>query len=504
MAELRPKVVITWILISFAFAPLIAFSANASGVQPYFNGYSADGGPIRADNCGVNHDKKGWLGRHFEDGVRSEIGIAYEAKQPLTATLLFRYSDEKYGKFEILPEAIRLYIHPGDKVVKPSSIERKPLNPEDKHCDILQLGEWITLTFPVQQEQAEQVALVFPSGTVSKRDPINVRPFRFERIDHSVSGVASPTKSAISVPVLPPVGPRFASFESASAMASDVKGSWILDTSATEELISKIPRPANAEKLAQWFGLASGYMALFIYEFDGNFAKASAFRGTKVLEFERVSDQDTETSYAQINTTDSKPQTLSVSVLKDGNIRIVPSASPEISYLRWKPGHLKTETANPDDVMAIAQIWLESVQRIVKTLNTPPKPPIEKNPANENSSGPQAALDEAVRRGIVRKATADDVRAFRDAYVEKRYTSKNLPVPGKEDALSVTKVDISRAYVVLGKFAYPPGMVGENRVVFFIPKGVPEPSGEWGHSAFYDFETLTVGCTAARTGGFGC
>lgn len=117
---------------------------------------------------------------------------------------------------------------------------------------------------------------------------------------------------------------------------------------------------------------------------------------------------------------------------------------------------------------------------------------------------PQPALDRAIREGSIRKATAEDVSAFRDAYIEKKYTSKNLPVPVTEDALSVTKVDISRSYVVLEKFTYPSGLLNEYRAVFFVPKGVPEPSGEIGHSAVYDFGTLTVGCTLARTGGISC
>jgi len=117
---------------------------------------------------------------------------------------------------------------------------------------------------------------------------------------------------------------------------------------------------------------------------------------------------------------------------------------------------------------------------------------------------PQPALDRAIREGSIRRATAEDVRAFRDAYIAKKYVSKNLPVPVAEDALSVTKVDISRAYVVLKKFTYPSGLVNEYRVVFFIPADVPEPSGEIGHSAFYDFGTLTIGCTGARTGGSSC
>ncbi len=501
MNKLARLIAAMCVLNSIFFTPSTAFSQTNPTIQPYFNAYSSDGSPIRENYCGVNYEKKGWLARDFEGGVRGEVGTTYEARKPLTVTLLFRFSDEKYGKFEILPEEIKLYVYPSDKVVKSSLIERKPFNPSESHCDILQQGEWITLKFPVQPEQAEQVALIFPRGTVSKGDPINVRPFRFERIDYSPDGTPSPSRPPVSTPELPPVSPRFGSFESATAMPSNVKGAWIVDAKATEELVSKVPRSPHADKLAQWFGLASGYMALFTYEFEGNIAKASAYRGNKVLEFERLTNQDNETTYALIDATNAKAQTLSVSMLKNGNIRIVPSGSPEMSYLRWKPGQLKTETATPEDVMAASRIWLTSVQAIVGTLNTPHTPP---NPSIKTITGPQLALDEAVRKGVIRKATPEDVKAFRDAYIEKKYTRKNLPVPSTENALSVSKIDLSRAYVVLKKFTYPSGMINENRVVFIIPKGVSEPSGEFGHSAIYDFETLTVGCTLARTGRIDC
>lgn len=117
---------------------------------------------------------------------------------------------------------------------------------------------------------------------------------------------------------------------------------------------------------------------------------------------------------------------------------------------------------------------------------------------------PQTVLDQAIQKRVIRKATPDDVNAFRDAYTEKKYIKNGLPVPKEEDALSVTNVDVSRAYVVLKKFAYPSGMINENRVVFFIPKGVPEPSGKYGHSAIYYFDSLTAECTAARTGEPSC
>lgn len=121
-----------------------------------------------------------------------------------------------------------------------------------------------------------------------------------------------------------------------------------------------------------------------------------------------------------------------------------------------------------------------------------------------NKEDPRSALSTAIRNGSIRKATAGDVKAFRDAYLEKKYTRRNLPVPETDDALSVSGVDLGSAYVVLGAFVYPPGLVDEYRVVFFVPQGVPEPSGHIGHSATYDFSSLTVSCTLARTGGMSC
>ncbi len=117
---------------------------------------------------------------------------------------------------------------------------------------------------------------------------------------------------------------------------------------------------------------------------------------------------------------------------------------------------------------------------------------------------PQPSLDRAIQAGSLRKATVDDIKAFRDAYLENKYVKRSLPVPENETALSVTRVNISRAYVVLKKFTYPSGLVNEYRVVFFVPVGVPNPSGDFGHSAVYDFATLTVGCSLARTGSMNC
>ena len=53
-------------------------------------------------------------------------------------------------------------------------------------------------------------------------------------------------------------------------------------------------------------------------------------------------------------------------------------------------------------------------------------------------------------------------------------------------------------YVVLKPFELPPGLYGAHSATFFVPNGVSRPTGNPGHSAIYDFNTLT--CQGAICG----
>jgi hypothetical protein len=121
----------------------------------------------------------------------------------------------------------------------------------------------------------------------------------------------------------------------------------------------------------------------------------------------------------------------------------------------------------------------------------------------ENPFGAQAALERAVREGELRKATHEDLGLWREAYLAKKSAQKDPSAPVEKDA-RIGSVELSQAYIVLRKFALPWGPTGSNRAVFFVPKGVPLPTGEMGRSAIYDFDTLTVQCTFARTESFSC
>ncbi|WP_129781195.1 hypothetical protein [Peristeroidobacter soli] len=86
----------------------------------------------------------------------------------------------------------------------------------------------------------------------------------------------------------------------------------------------------------------------------------------------------------------------------------------------------------------------------------------------------QAGIDSAVAKGVLRPATPADA----DAWVIV------APAP-------TARPGLSKAYVVLAPFTYPSGLLGADAATFFILRGVPRPAGNPGHSAVYDFNSLT-------------
>lgn len=96
---------------------------------------------------------------------------------------------------------------------------------------------------------------------------------------------------------------------------------------------------------------------------------------------------------------------------------------------------------------------------------------------NTSLAGP-LALEDAVARGVLRKATNADAEAWVQAVMRSNPKRNELPETR------------SHAYVVLKEFIYPAGLYGGDSASFFIPKGVPMPIGIHGHSVVYDFNTL--------------
>lgn len=105
------------------------------------------------------------------------------------------------------------------------------------------------------------------------------------------------------------------------------------------------------------------------------------------------------------------------------------------------------------------------------------------------SVNPQPALEAAIRNGAIRRATLADAQAWIDADTDK-YKRRNLPSDNTYE-LSILTAEISKgsAYVVLKKFTYPPGLVNNHVAIFLIPRDVPMPDGNYGHSKIYYFYT---------------
>lgn len=95
-----------------------------------------------------------------------------------------------------------------------------------------------------------------------------------------------------------------------------------------------------------------------------------------------------------------------------------------------------------------------------------------------------AGLEEAVEKGLLRKATGADVEAWLNAEIA-------APIAGESHSKR-RRPGIYHAYVVLKPFAYPAGLWGENAATFYIPKGGSRPEGNPGHSNVYDFNRFKI------------
>ncbi len=104
-------------------------------------------------------------------------------------------------------------------------------------------------------------------------------------------------------------------------------------------------------------------------------------------------------------------------------------------------------------------------------------------------AGP-AGVEDAVRKGLLRKASAADADAWVDAVLQNSPPRDIPPVAG-QGVTKPPKPPMYDTYVVLKPFTYPAGLYGGHSVTFLIPKGVPRPDGNPGHSSVYDFNTLS-------------
>jgi hypothetical protein len=140
----------------------------------------------------------------------------------------------------------------------------------------------------------------------------------------------------------------------------------------------------------------------------------------------------------------------------------------------------------------------EVLGKDAKIVTSPQTPPASYLDKSAPLAGP-AGLEDAVARGLLRKAENTDVEAWVNAVMAANPNRDVPPIAG-QGRPTPPRPSTHRAYVILKEFVFPAGLYGGNLATFFIPKGVPMPIGDPGHSAVYDFNTLR--CHGAACGHF--
>jgi hypothetical protein len=120
-----------------------------------------------------------------------------------------------------------------------------------------------------------------------------------------------------------------------------------------------------------------------------------------------------------------------------------------------------------------------------KLITTESNPPESFHDRTAPIAG-EAGLEDAVQKGLLRKATEEDFEAWVDA-VDAYGPDRDVPlIAGKGRPKPPGPIRFE-GYVVLRQFSYPAGL---NAATIFIPEGVPHPEGDPGHSAVCDFNRL--------------
>jgi len=151
----------------------------------------------------------------------------------------------------------------------------------------------------------------------------------------------------------------------------------------------------------------------------------------------------------------------------------------------------------------------EAVPQNVKLITSEATPPESFYDKSAPLAG-LAGLEDAVNMGLLRRATEADADEWVSATSANTSTKRDVPsIAGQEDYkpvrpnIYVIQCEFAadglenckrrhNAYVVLKKFIYPSGLYGEASSTFFIPKGIPQPTGNPGHSNIYDFNNLKI------------
>jgi uncharacterized membrane protein len=107
----------------------------------------------------------------------------------------------------------------------------------------------------------------------------------------------------------------------------------------------------------------------------------------------------------------------------------------------------------------------------------------------------QAGLDQLLADGVLRRAQPSDLLGWKEA----QRRSQGLPplsvAGGQNGAILPAPF---RTYVVQRQMTFPSGLYGAHAATFIVLRGVPSPRGNRGHSAVYDWNTLSCDGSLCR------
>ena len=108
----------------------------------------------------------------------------------------------------------------------------------------------------------------------------------------------------------------------------------------------------------------------------------------------------------------------------------------------------------------------------------------------------QLGIEDALKQGVLRKATMEDVKAWVEAHTKRKESTQEIFPSAEERAAYKAELidelqqgssifDKDNSYVVLDDFTYPAGLYS-GELFFFVSQGVNKPSGDPGFSSVHD------------------
>jgi uncharacterized membrane protein len=151
---------------------------------------------------------------------------------------------------------------------------------------------------------------------------------------------------------------------------------------------------------------------------------------------------------------------------------------------------LQAEQASPQPAAAPAvdeaapgeDVDIATIQAVTPVRPPPAYMPPRVRPPPRSPGPGDAGLDRLLREGSIRRATARDLQDWA------RSQPPGAPVESylHMDPRSGNQY-IWRGYVVLREMTYPSELYGAHRAIFIVPRGVPRPYGDAGHSSVLEY-----------------